>query len=349
MNSNNNNNQFYHENKRIPYNINDNQVNNNNSKIRKIGEYKLKLKSNFSDFKVGKINDIYNPTKCLIEKESNSKGFKLSEKKNMSNDSEIRNNLNTTNISNSNLNKEKTINYSGALMADQTSKYLIFSTKPEANNIEIFPAENWYMFKKDITYKTINSDEVEDKLKFRPQMIEYLKNKINVNSKPLKNKTKDKEKKEINTNNLGGSSNRPKTKKFEEDSYNNNDDDELFNSPKKNKEKKNYLDESLSEKESLDLSLKEIPSDLEENFFGKPDKKKIKLFDSNEEIEKSENLDEDEDSLFEDDENEKKENSEVDDDDDDISEIDRKYGANYDNSNFFILLFISNNFIEISL
>jgi hypothetical protein len=290
-----------------------NKKTNNKHTYKKIAEYSLKLKSNLSEFKVGKINDIYNPQKCLIEKEGNTKNFKLLEKKQIND-------------------KQKNTFYTGNIIADQNSKYLIFSTKPDSNTIEIFPADNWYMFKKDINYKTMNSEEAEEKIKFRPQIIEHLKNKGNSNA--IKNNKKEKKNKK-NTDNLPLNTNTqkiPKNKKnFEEDSF--NDEEELFNSPKRNNKKNANDFDEISEKELTDLELREMPSDLEENFFGKIDNKKIKLFDPNDDLslgksELNENEDiEDDDSLFEDDKKDK-ENSEVeDDDDDDISEIDRKYAA----------------------
>jgi len=296
LNTNNNHNQNNNQNQKY---------NNNNNIFRKVAEYPLKLKSNLIDYKIGKINDIYNPQKCLLEKENNSKSFKLMEK--------VDNTKNTF--------------YTGNIMSDQNSKYLIFSTKPDSDCIEIFPADNWYMFKKDINYKTINGDEAEEKIKLKPQIIEHLKNKgNNTNTKnPKKEKNKknsDRDRDAENNNNIPQQKNLRK-KNFEEDSY--NDEDELFNSPKKNNKK----NDSESERELTDLELREIPSDIEENFFGKSDNKKIKLFDANEELSigKSEGDGDDgvDDSLFDDDEEDKKVNSDVEDDDDSLSEIDRKY------------------------
>jgi hypothetical protein len=288
-----------------------NNKTNNKETYKKIAEYTIKLKSNLSEFKVGKINDTYNPQKCLIEKEGNTKNFKLLEKKQINE-------------------KQKNTFYTGKIMADQNSKYLIFSAKPDSNILEIFPADNWYMFKKDINYKTMNSEEAEEKIKLRSQIIEHLKNKGNSNV--IKNNKKEKKDKKNTDIIISNTQKITKNKKnFEEDSY--DDEEELFNSPKKNNNKKNQNDfEEISEKELTDLDLREMPSDIEENFFGKVDKKKVKLFDPNDDlsigksdINENEDIDEEDDSLFED--NKNKENSEVEDDDDedDISEIDRKY------------------------
>ena len=100
----------------------------------KIAEFSLKLINKKGEMKIGKINDTFNSERVLIEKEANLKSFKLTEKK---------------------FNDEK-IKFTGNLMSEQTSKYLLFNTKSGSTAIEIFPADDWFMFKKDINYKTIN-------------------------------------------------------------------------------------------------------------------------------------------------------------------------------------------------
>jgi len=257
----------------------------NYSELRKIGEFQLHLKSQKNELKIGKINDMYNPDRCLIDKEANSKSFKLIEKKF----------------------DDKLTKFSGSLMAEQTSKYLLFKTDLTTNTIEIFPADSWFMFKKDINYKTINLEEAEDKMKLKSHIVDSLKNKgkdtINISSKDKKGKErKDSE----NNISLGKFKNK---KPFDEEEE---EDNKCF---KKNIKEKQ---EDIEEKDDTDLELKEIPSDLEEDFFGKKkENEKIDLFGDNEEDDDDEAVD-DSSSMFQ----KSKENSEV---EDDLSELERKF------------------------
>ena len=249
----------------------------------KIAEFSLKLINKKGEMKIGKINDTFNSERVLIEKEANLKSFKLTEKK---------------------FNDEK-IKFTGNLMSEQTSKYLLFNTKSGSNAIEIFPADDWFMFKKDINYKTINLEDAEEKMKIRSSIVENLKNKGNISNK---NKKETKARK---------NSTEPQEKtKFVKKNFDEDEEDEDNKCFKKTK-----IVEEDDEKEVSDLELKEIPSDIEEDFFGKKEEKKIKLFDSNQE-----SSFEDDDSFFE----KSKENSEV---EDDISEIDRKFAINPNGTN----------------
>jgi hypothetical protein len=192
-----------------------------------------------SEIKIGKINDNYNPERTLIEKDPNTKAFKLTEKK-------------TTD--------EKT-KYSGNLMSEQTSKYLIFNTKLNSDAIEIYPAENWFMFKKDINYKTINLDDAEDKMRMKSHIVESLKNKKKETNISTKEKKISKERKTSDDI-------RENRGRFKKNFDNDDDDDNRYF--KKNAGKKS--NEEIEEKDDTDLDLKEMPSDLEEDFFGKKKK-----------------------------------------------------------------------------
>lgn len=264
-------------------NINQNQYDSNS--IRKIAQFNLRLIHKDYEHKIGKINDDYNPNICIIEKESSSsKTYKLTQRKTNSNE---------------------LMKFTGNLMAEQTSKYLIFKTSPEmkSNIVDVLPAENWFIFKKDINYKTINLEDAEEKMKIKSHVVDSLKNKGPSNNITSKSKKDTKERKNSDENNFN---NRKVKKAFDEDEE---DENKYF---KKNQ--KEPLEE-FDEKEATDLELKEIPSDMEEDFFGKKeDNKKVNLFESNQD-ESSDNSD---DSLFE----KSKENSEV---EDDLSEIDRKF------------------------
>jgi len=241
-----------------------------------------------SEIKIGKINDNYNPERCLVEKEPNSKNFKLTEKK---------------------FGDEKT-KFTGTLLAEQTSKYLIFNAKANSETIEIYPAENWFMFKKDINYKTINSEEAEEKMKVKSHTVDSIKNKGPHGSNgPAKERKGTKERKGSEDNaveprRVGG----VKKSFLEEDEE---EDNKFFKkNPKENLEE-------IEEKDDTDLELKEIPSDLEEDFFGKKKDEKVDLFGSNQDEDES-SLGDDLSEMFQ----KSKENSEV---EDDLSEVERKF------------------------
>lgn len=260
--------------------------NQNTESLKKVGEYRLRLMTKKSEIKIGKINDSYNPDRCLIEKEPNSKLFKLTEKK---------------------FGDEKT-KFTGSLMAEQTAKYLIFNAKANSEILEIYPAENWHMFKKDINYKTINSEEAEEKMKMKSHIVDSLKNKgAHVGNASAK------EKKGVNqrkaSDDAAPEGRRVIKRTFEEEDE---EDNKFF---KKNA-KENF--EEKEEKDDTDLELKEMPSDLEEDFFGKKkDEEKIDLFGSNQDEDES-SLGDDLSDMFE----KSKENSEV---EDDLSEVERKF------------------------
>lgn len=267
------------------FNPNTNSSSNSTSNLRKVAEYRLRLMTKKSEIKIGKINDNYNPDRCLIEKEANSKLFKLTEKK---------------------YGDEKT-KFTGSLMAEQTSKYLIFNAKASSDIIEIYPAENWFMFKKDINYKTINSDEAEEKMKLKSHIVDSLKNKgSHTGVAPGKEKKNAKERKGSEDNAAEGRRGIRRTLDEDEE-----EDNKFF---KKNA-KENL--EEIEEKDDTDLELKEMPSDLEEDFFGKKKEEKVDLFGSNQDEDES-SLGDEMSDLFE----KSKENSEV---EDDLSEVERKF------------------------
>lgn len=268
---------------------------NNSVNVRKIGEFKLRLMTKKSEIKIGKINDNYNPERTLIEKDPNTKAFKLTEKK-------------TTD--------EKT-KYSGNLMSEQTSKYLIFNTKLNSDAIEIYPAENWFMFKKDINYKTINLDDAEDKMRMKSHIVESLKNKKKETNISTKEKKISKERKTSDDI-------RENRGRFKKNFDNDDDDDNRYF--KKNAGKKS--NEEIEEKDDTDLDLKEMPSDLEEDFFGKKKNENVDLFGSNQDNNES-SVDNELSSMFE----KSKENSDV---EDDLSEIERKFNEQNTKSIYFL-------------
>ncbi len=278
-----------------------NYNNQNKNNFRKLGEYRLRLMTKKSEIKIGKVNDNYNPERCLIEKEANSKLFKLTEKK---------------------FGDEKT-KFTGSLMAEQTSKYLIFNAKANSEIIEIYPAENWYMFKKDINYKTINSDDAEEKMKIKSHIFDSLKNKgVHGGNASLKEKKTPKERKGLEET---GAEARGFRRNIEEEDE---EDNKFF----KKSAKENI--EEIEEKDDTDLELKEIPSDLEEDFFGKKKEDKVDLFGSNQDEEES-SLRDDLSDMFE----KSKENSEV---EDDLSEVERKFNEQRAKGMFFVTNNITN-------
>jgi hypothetical protein len=105
--------------------------------MKKVGSLNMNLISTEARIKIGKINDKVNPDKCTIQKDN--KQYKLIEKKSSRDESK----------------------YSGTLLSEQTSKYLLFKFNPETKTIDVMPADDWYIFKKDINYNTMQLEEAE--------------------------------------------------------------------------------------------------------------------------------------------------------------------------------------------
>jgi hypothetical protein len=244
-----------------------------NANKKKLGTFNLQLASTDSNYKIGKTYDKLNYSKCTVTKEGNK--YKINEKKSS---------------------KEEG-NFTGTKMTEQTSKYLIMKVKPDGKTIEVFPADDWYSFKKDITYNTIPLEEAEEKMKVSKgnALDVFLKNKSSAVKKEKKTK-EDREEVQAFSGG-GGGGNRFVT---EDDG----DDRKYFNKK----------EEEAEERESVDLDLKEIPSDIEEGLKGKETVPINNFIPSSQE-------EESEDSFF----SKKDENSDLGDDDDDISQIDNEY------------------------
>jgi hypothetical protein len=255
---------------------------NSNNKT-KIGTLNLQLASTDANYKIGKINEKLNFQKCTIAKDTSK--YKLNEKKS----------------------SKEEVNYTGSKMTEQTSKYLIFKVKPDGKNVEVFPADDWYLFKKDIHYTTIPAEEAEEKMKLNRQnaLDIFLKNK----SSAVKKEKKTKEQRdEERTYGGGGGANLNSKFVMEED----DEDRKFFN--------KGAEEEPSDNEADADPELKDIPSDIEEGLKGK---EKGKTSNNNNFIMSSQD-EESEDSFFgkKDDESDVAEDDE---DDDDISQIDNDY------------------------
>jgi hypothetical protein len=206
---------------------------------KRIASIPIVLASTESKIKIGKISDEFKSDKCQIMKDPSSKSYKLSEKKGKG---ESR--------------------FTGTLLADQSSRYLIMKYNPETNKIEAFPSDDWYDFKKDIFYQTLSLEEAEEKLKSKSVFNDYLKNKntpAGGKSSGKKDKNEDKEEKTKTT--------KLPSKKMEEDLDGEEEPKQPF------KEKKVY--DETEEKEDYDPDLREVPSDIEEGFTGKDKSKDI--------------------------------------------------------------------------
>ncbi len=217
--------------------------------------------------KIGKINDKINSDKCTIHKDG--KAYKLIEKKS---------------------NKEES-RYTGTPLIEQQSKYLIFKINPDLKSIDILPADEWFSFKKDITYNTLQLEDAEQRMKsYKSGILDTF----------LKNKTITvKKEKKVKEESEGGRQGR------------------IVNMEESDEEDRKFFKarevEEKEEEEHLDKELKEIPSDIEVGLTGKDKNEKL-LY-----IEESESEEDSDDSYFG---KRNDENSDV--EDDEMSEIDEE-------------------------
>src|SRR5690348_3337103 len=114
----------------------------NSDNRKKLGTLTLQLAGTDSKYKIGKINEKLNYDKVSIAKDKHE--YKLSEKKSS---------------------KEPDTKFTGTQMKEQTSKYFIFKVNADGKTVDVVPADDWYIFKKDITYTTMLAEEVEEKMK----------------------------------------------------------------------------------------------------------------------------------------------------------------------------------------
>lgn len=250
----------------------------------KIASIPLVLSSKQSKIKIGKVIDNIDAEKCLIQKEG--KNFKLIEKKT----------------------KKSEAKYTGTISAEQTSKYMLIRFNSTTNELEAYPTEDWYYFKKDIQYQTISLDEAEEKMKNKSGYMDYFK------SKPAVIVGKNGRGKKVTEDEEPGV---PKslTIRYKEDEN---------IAPSKRQELDDRSD--MEDVEEEDAELKELPSDIEEEFFNKGANVlqagvlKTEL-DVDEEDEESESSD----SIFgiQDDDLDKGEEAE-----EDLSEIEEEYDKN---------------------
>lgn len=276
-----------------------------NKNLKRIGSIPMVLLSSEANIKIGKMNDTFDPNKCSLTKEQNSKNYKLIEKKS---------------------NKEE-IKFTGSLLAEQTSKYFIFRYNSETKRVEVLPADEWYTFKKEVSYPTLSLEEAEEKLKNRTNMLDLLKGKGGGTTGKSKKPKIEKEERE------GGGGNAIRA------GVNNlatgllNDDDEDVQDELKPFLKGKHNEQSEEERdEDLDPELREIPSDIEDAFLGKTNNKDAenKNLGENSEVESASD-----DSLF----GNENEESDVEDDDLGSSEVDKedldneKYIVNASNQN----------------
>lgn len=183
----------------------------------------LVLGDNEQVLKVGKVNDSIVYQNCSVSKKDSA--YHLIEKR-----------------------KDKNENkFLGTSFLEQTTKYVLFEYNPSTNRIQVYPACEWYLFKKDFEYKNLSKlEDAEEKMKSRINAVNVLKRKKE--DQPTK---KDEQ-----------SSGRPGRKKKKED------DEEL---PEKSmgtkKEKEDAFGSDYEHSSENDVELKSISSDLEE--FGK--------------------------------------------------------------------------------
>jgi hypothetical protein len=252
-----------------------------NTNKKKLGTLNLQLAATDATYKVGKTYDKLNYSKCAVTKDGNK--YKLTEKKSA---------------------KEET-NYTGTKMTEQNSRYLIMKVKSDGKTVEAFPSDDWFTFKKDISYATIGLEEAEEKMKIiKGNALDiFLKNKSATVKKEKKTKE---EREETGTGGATGGGGFSKRFVMEDDE----DDRKYFNNKKE--------EEDHEDKDSVDLDLKEMPSDIEEGLKGKEGvKKPVNNFIPSGSEEESE------DSFFS---KKNDENSDLgEDDDDDISQIDNEY------------------------
>ena len=184
---------------------------NNNKKKKLINSIPMALISNKQKYKIGKISEIIEHDKCQIDSEN----IKLIERKN-----------------------NNQIKYSGSLLAEQQSKYIILTYNKESKQMDVIPADKWYSFKKDIKYQTLTSDEIEAKAKEKNPLIDAIKLKNNIGLKTKMNIIED-----------FRSKGKPKLNNI-------NEDDDF--------EEEKFAKPEAEEKEEFDNDLKEIDSDIEE-------------------------------------------------------------------------------------
>ncbi len=180
--------------------------------------------------KIGKINDPFTSKKCTLTKDPQSKTYRLIEER-----PELRDNP----------------RYSGTIMVDQPSKYLVMHYNPETRKIEASPAGDWCFFKKDITYNTMTVEEAEEKMKNKSFLLDYIRNR-GITTKPKGGKKSKKEE-------IFSRGRAPMGRLNDEDE---DIEDEvrpsLFNQVEEQSEEERP--------EDMDPELKDIPSDIEEEF-----------------------------------------------------------------------------------
>ena len=136
---------------------------NKNSKL--IASLPLIMLNKESKIKIGKINDPLFADRCMLAKDPSMKIYKLTEKKNKSDNK-----------------------YTGTLLAEQASKYFILKFNEDTKKIEVFPGDDWWTFKKDINYNTMSLEEAEEKLKAKSGFTDYIRNKGNISKGARKEK-----------------------------------------------------------------------------------------------------------------------------------------------------------------
>jgi hypothetical protein len=270
---------------------------NSNSQKKLIASIPLVLVSKEASIKIGKINDPVNPERCILTKDPATKSFKLLEKKST---------------------KEE-VRFTGTMMSEQSSKYLMFQFNSDIGKIEVTPGGEWFTFKKEINYPTMSIEEAEEKMKSKSGLLDYIRNK-GVLTKPKKEKKK---REDASTGRL------PFGKLNDEDE---DAEDEV----------RQYLTEKVEEQseeerpEDMDPELKDVPSDIEEGFI-KGTKPKEEDDKSKNNIEsQEEDFSSEDDALFGGDEE-----SEVDDEDLDdeggFSEIDKEEDLTEEQENYIRL------------
>lgn len=195
------------------------------------------------------------------------------------------------NLKNQTSNRQSTeISFTGNLMTDQTSQYLLFNVKKDSNLIEVMPVSNWFQFFKDVK-NAETAEEIEEKLKLQVKTNQIYENILS--NKPKPNQKKDvlkKENKKLNptTNkhyisenkdnpdkeNSVFSENNSKNKKNKEN-FESDDDEKVFNKAEKKRKRsdsndsipsnlKAMLDLKEKEKEEKSKSFNNLKKELEE-------------------------------------------------------------------------------------
>ena len=227
--------------------------------MKKLGTFKLELKSKEATHNIGKINDISYPIDKATMKKESKLSYKLIPRK-----------------------SSESSEFTGSKMSDQTARYLLMTFVAGRSVVEVIPVNNWYYFKKDIKYKTKTTEEAEEELK---------KKSVNKLTKKAIKHPKEKESKNTNSNKAF-----EEDLQNEEQKNDASDDDrQFFNTFSSFKTKKVRIAGNNEEDENDDHDLEGLPSDLEE-FIKEEDKtnkstKEIikKGIDSDEESSKSEN------------------------------------------------------------